>query len=449
MYKDSKFRQGFYWVLIGGLCLQILSLLLSELMRSVVGSVNQLTWQQGLLLFELPYLLQLGLLWGAIAYVFNLKKEVLVCVAALIITYLVSAPLYKQFKVEHYFILSNILNLFPYALFGFWVFRDRRMWSIILLGFMLSISYKGGSALDLPATVKSLLSIFGWDYMLLVRLFGVKVDLWFLISRWFIDVFAYLLISYALYTLQHKRSLLSLSSIDLSNRYPKLLATALFVVYNFVLMNLFRVPIRLGSSGISVVYGIIMIIGFLLTIYTIALMYRNFLVEFSLIEHGKVGWWYFLLGIPVVNVFAWIFVLISPSLLTTPEQVNTAFEEERKSGNDSIKAVILFLTIILGIFLVLGARDNRLSAIISALVGFALVAWYVSSPDGLWGLITITSVLIFLVAQGKWSIGRAFSFESVINNFVGLVVWFPLFHLWELRDVSAKANEHPEIEEKY
>jgi hypothetical protein len=206
---------------------------------------------------------------------------------------------------------------------------------------------------------------------------------------------------------------------------------------------------RLGSSGISVVYGIVMIIGFLLTIYTIALMYRNFLVEFSLVEHGKVGWWYFLLGIPVVNVFAWIFVLISPPLLTTPEQVNNAFEEERKSGNDSIKAVILFLTIILGIFLVLGARDNHLSAIIGALVGFALVAWYVSSPDGLWGLITITSVLIFLVAQDKWAIGRALSFESVINNFVSLIVWFPLFHLWELRDVSAKADEHTEIEEKY
>lgn len=450
MYKDSKFRQGFYWVLIGGLCLQILLLFLGE-WGQALDNPSKLTRGQQFLLFELPYLLQLGLLWGAIAYVFNLKKEVLICVVAVIITNNVGALLYKDFKGDYFAILYEILNLFPYTLFGWLVFKDRRMWSMLLLGFIVSMASSVGLTGELPTTLKFILSIFGKGYMPTVPFLGLTnpVDLWLVLTRPLGNIFSYLLLSHVLYALQRKHDPLSLGNIDLSNRYSKVFATVLYLVYNLILMNLFSAPVRLGSSGLSLVYGIVMIIGFLLTIYTIALMYRNFLVEFSLVEHGKVGWWYFLLGIPIVNVFAWIFVLISPPLLTTPEQVNTAFEKERKSGNDSIKAIILFLTIILGIFLVLGARDNHLSAIISALVGCALVAWYVSSPNGLWGLITITSVLIFLVAQGKWSIGRAFSFESVINNFVGLVVWFPLFHLWELRDVSAKANEHPEIEEKY
>ena len=449
MYNNPKLRQSFYWLLGLGFCLQYLSLIFNQHLQPSTSLGETVSWWQQFLL-SIPHVIKLAMLWVGVGYVFNLKKEAQITIIAQVVVYALGAVLYYNILGRNHpytRLVLDIINLLPYAVFGWLVFKDKRALGVVLLGFILALVYQIG--ITTGKDPRTLAIIFRWldlTNFFFINLWGLpnKIDFLHLITQSLAPALVFLLLSYGIKMLQRKLDMSSLSNIDLSNQYSTAFATILFLVFNFELMMMHR--IYLFFSGFDW-YALLNIIRFLVFVYLVALVYRNFLVEFSLQRHGKVGWWYFLLGIPVINIFAWLFVMFNPPLIKTKAQLEEAFEAAKDNDNASIKGLLLFLTIGMGILLVVASHGNIIPAIITALIGFAMLAWFLSSPSGLWGLITITGVIIALSFQSKFSITQLVSLESTVNNFITLIIWFPLFHFSLFRNVETN-DKKPSLEDQ-
>lgn len=433
MYHHPKFRQYYYWIWITSL----VYVFVSYLFNSNIKSLQSLEWYSvtiGYIFFFIPKIIP----WIAIGYLFDYKKEAWISIGVIIISQLTTdfatISIFPNKAVPLFYQTLSITSYFlPYIIFGRLIFKDKKVWGIVLLGL---ISWGISSIVKPLPEVIILHQLVQWlDYTR--ESFYIMPS----VSKVLIIPINFLVFSYVVSTLKQNRNYLNFYQINLVNKYHKGFATLmftslslLFLISSSSFLTLDTLT-RLGSPFI-----ILSDIGSFLAIYIIALIYRNFLIEYSMQLYNKVGYWYLFITIPFINLIAWLYSLLAIPSETTHQTKSNYLNEVNEQTNDTLKKVLLFLIIslmILSIIIGFEKSDTNVTIlkIVSYVISLALIAYYLFVPKGVWWLLSILGFIILLKVYEVIP-PSGFSLDIQIIYLINIIILYPVFHLNEYEDVN-------------
>jgi len=221
-------------------------------------------------------------------------------------------------------------------------------------------------------------------------------------------------------------------------------------VASFLLGNLKLLDMILYDGLDFEVISILYLVSFLLVIYIVSVVYRNFLTSYFIANGKKTGWMYYWLNIPFVNVFAW-FIFISkdtkqektfnPNIIDDNEIVEAdsikakfALAQEGFKRSNKNKGVQNFLLIMAFVFPVISIgfmiSYNNLSmltpTIISFFVSLLTLLFYLTDKKAVYYIYFGQVVLIFLAGYFAEEYLLQVFFIGTVMSFI---INYPLFHL--------------------
>ncbi len=189
----------------------------------------------------------------------------------------------------------------------------------------------------------------------------------------------------------------------------------------------------------------------LIGVYLLFSVYRNFLSSYFVQRKRYTSWFYLLLNIPIINIFAWLILLVSRdepidqyrrgvnvedySDKSNSRIKNDAFFLQRlfhvENRNAGIKVLIVIL-VILSLLITLVAQMSMGMAnpiiIVGSLLSFIFLMWMFNAENAVYYIFGLYCI-IFLVFPFVGLDSRQFQYSSLTLFGVGQLMYIlPLFH---------------------
>ncbi len=193
--------------------------------------------------------------------------------------------------------------------------------------------------------------------------------------------------------------------------------------------NTFRLPLDVFTVGRILMCGVALII--------ITSIYRNFLVSHFVERNQFPGGLYFVLNIPIINVFAWIYVMLNfdkqkmrLEVVNKPgffENIKEKFVKEYR--NNHLKIIIMILV---GLSMIpqFKGGENAFIMLVISVFSFALMIWFLYNEEA-----TIILLLISILALGIISALRIESllYPAMASGIINIILFYGLFYFDEFR----------------
>ncbi len=179
----------------------------------------------------------------------------------------------------------------------------------------------------------------------------------------------------------------------------------------------------------------------------VAAIYRNFLVSHFAHRSQYLGGLYFLLNIPIVNVLAWLYALItfdippnaadeSSSQQERFTQLKSDFVKENK--NNGWKIVIIVFTSFTLLYQLNKAgfridgpsRDGAYMTFLISLVLFCLVLFFLYNKNAYKPLLTLFCLNVVLIAIYR---NESFLYPAMATSIINMVLFYGMFYFDELK----------------
>lgn len=204
-----------------------------------------------------------------------------------------------------------------------------------------------------------------------------------------------------------------------------------------------------GDSAMSMIQGVWQLLWCLLALYVIASLYRNYLTQWMVKEGSYPGWLYFLLNVPLVGIFTWLFILLrtkkqfeTVGATTDVSSLQGKFEIE---GNRSILLTILALIVLnfvierIGFSTWLSSASGGDTWLLLIMITVAIVTflWYSASEKAAFFILAFSAFILTvqLIRGQNW-----LDPMLVVAGIVNLVVYYPLFHFHKLKFDTSKLS---------
>lgn len=179
----------------------------------------------------------------------------------------------------------------------------------------------------------------------------------------------------------------------------------------------------------------------------IASVYRNFLISHFTQRNKYPNGLFFLLNIPIINLFAWVYSLIYFNVLPK-EESNASNTQDRfaelqanfinESKNSGWKVVIIVLTLISMLFELNRAgfridgpgRDGVTGMLLISLVTFSFILWFLYNKHAYIPLVIISLSTIIVVAMFR---SEALMHPTMAASLINLVLFYGMFYFDEFR----------------
>ena len=435
MFIDLKFRHTFKFIVLITLGHFLLIVGYSFLFTEPTGYHSHLRF------FAWNQIIVLASLWWAIAELSGKRTEAMVGLGVALVFVIIPNHLFGK----HYVLLlvKSYLGLFlPYLVFGVLVFRDQRAAWMLLVGVLhLSIEVLVGSNhASLYNWLNTALKFFGYhlpSYQGFWLYLDAAIELLAHLPFLFFG-FAYF---YKLLEINQLPQFFEASRVNLANTYSKRMATCIYLLLNgwitvlaFGLLTKIRGGATLWLLRIDYVFVTLILLA---TLYFVSLVFRNFLVEYSLQTNRKPGWAYFFWHLPIIGIIGW-FVHLSGNKNTFTERVSL-FKAHQGQSNKSIKVfmiVLVSLRVLLLFTTDINSEDAAYLFFGEILASIVLTVWFVERPQAIWwilGLLGFITGYIFVINQ-KTEVG--YIYYAIPN----VIVLYPLFHAHQLEDMSETAE---------
>jgi len=177
-----------------------------------------------------------------------------------------------------------------------------------------------------------------------------------------------------------------------------------------------------------------------------ACIYRNFLVSHFADRESYPGGLFFLLNIPILNIFAWMYSLVNfkipksegidaNELTSKFTELQTKFiKDNRNTGWKIILLVITAFSLLYQLnragFRIDGpSRDGAYMTLLVSLITFTLALWYLFNKKAYIPLLVICCANIFLVGILR---DDSFLQPTMASTLVNLVLFYGMFYFDEL-----------------
>lgn len=242
----------------------------------------------------------------------------------------------------------------------------------------------------------------------------------------------------------------------------------------------FRIPIAFLGFGIiqywSVLYNpdafikgikvgyyakqLLQILSFLMAVYVVCSLYRNFLANYLSLKGDYPKWLFLLLNIPIVNFITWLFLLFEKNANQVPKNhekkaSNLSFVESLQSKfvveekNMQVKIFVFFgmILFLIGKFVML--NNGTILFVLVYLVLSLLFAWLYMRYNVVMYILFLFQVIFVLFVTGA-SIHIEFEAESLrtVYSFAGtsnMIILYSLFHFDKL---SFLFTQHSEVQQE-
>lgn len=183
-----------------------------------------------------------------------------------------------------------------------------------------------------------------------------------------------------------------------------------------------------------------------LALLVVASIYRNFLVSHFAKKNEYPGGLFVLLNVPIINIFAWLYMLISYDIVR--EDASSEFQQDDitalkekfvKSGrNGGWKIMLIVITIFTGLFQFISAgfrldkpiRDGAFILLISLVITFCLLLWYLYDKNSyipIFVLIVLSLVVTAIARDGS------FIQPTMAVGIINLALFYGMFYFDELK----------------
>lgn len=415
-------------------------------------------------------ILGIVIFWGSIGY---LIKDYKAAGAAFLLSFLLllgipTSTFQEQMGIKFY--LFNFTHIFPFWVFGLIHFKNTK-------GLYLGVAWLilwGLSIGQIPHLFSNFLEFFG-------KLFGVRNLFLF---RFQIDsntsrginifytvyfqcyLFVEVIVFWWVYEKITKGENLftNLMTIHLNPMVNKL-------TYSIIYWSM-RLTLFVTSFGVATYIGssftkdfdlmVILRVGlFCFSLIMIASIYRNFLVG-RFVENGKYpSGTYLFLNIPIINVFAWIYSLLSLKNQSVSLEGKTYIDDTSlikklqdkfviEGKNGIWKGLFVIFTFCHMVYQLNRAgfridgpsRDGSVILLISFLISFFLLLWFLASRHSYFPLLILLTVNIVLVTALRQ---ETYFQTSVASSMVNIVLYFGLFHFDHLKwDLPSQVGSEEE-----
>ena len=206
---------------------------------------------------------------------------------------------------------------------------------------------------------------------------------------------------------------------------------------------------NLSPNGFMPLKNFLSLLSVLLSIYIAGSFYRNFLVSFFSMRATYPTWLYWLLNIPGLNFFAWIYAIEKPLTVkqSTVDTIDgaelsagTAIQEVRDSfdandRNGTIKGVFIAVSVIniVSMLVMRSSQQLPFSFLFSLSLGLAVIVWYVYSDSALWFIWPAQAILLilFIASFPPGSILKPI-WSMTIAGMINVVMYYGLFHFHKM-----------------
>ncbi len=428
-------------------------------------SVSEPNTMLRIILNGLKYLIISSVFWFAVAYLTKEKKAALVAffIKLSFLGYMIFQLLTQVTNDESvlsFYWPDRIFSLIAYVTFGLMAFKNARGLYMILVFFALI-----GIGFGMPGTyqimIDPLLSAVGlggimefeisagegsYTYLNVFYIFASNLNLLLeVIVFWFV---------YTAIRLGNKFDI-SLRTIKVSQKVDTVSFSIIYLILGLgLVLSIFALGhIYLLNEEINNevhVVRVFEVIGLCIGIYIIASLYRNFIVSFFVSKGFYPRWLYLLLNIPLINVFAWIILVLrypNQSALDGND-ISVGLMQVKKSQksfvmdgkNKRIKNnLFLFIFAILLIIIVqmdkIGFKDGDFFRILSvSLSSIGLIFWYFNDKKAAFFLLAIQ--LFIIILNGVFLLDFQMG-VVVILGLANVIVYYPLFHFDRFKFVGS------------
>jgi len=199
--------------------------------------------------------------------------------------------------------------------------------------------------------------------------------------------------------------------------------------------NSFRQPLN--------AYVIVRVAAYGYAIIVLSATYRNFLVSYFASRGSYPGGLYFWLNIPLVNIIAWIYNMVTFQRPIASDQMSnsiatTTSNFKAEGRNNGWKIVIILMTIISSLYQLNRAglridgpsRDGVFWVLTTLFITFALLVWYLYDKNAYAVLIAIFIGNLVVVSVVR---SEAMLQPSISTGLVNAVLFYGLFYFDELK----------------
>jgi len=185
------------------------------------------------------------------------------------------------------------------------------------------------------------------------------------------------------------------------------------------------------------------VIAFSFAIVVLAAVYRNFLVADSVRRNGYPGSLFLLLNIPLINAVAYIYAMVTFSTGSDSDDIhkNISSLTARFTGsgkNTGWKVVVILLTLVSMVYQLDRAgfridgpsRDGAFWVLVTVLISFGLMVWYLFDRNSYVPLLMILAANIVLVVAVR---SAALLQPTIATGIVNVVLYYGLFYFDELK----------------
>ncbi|HAS44821.1 MAG TPA: hypothetical protein DCS93_30355 [Microscillaceae bacterium] len=442
MLTDPKFRRAFRFIVLVTVGQFLLAVIYAQLFAK---SVSQ---EANMRFFTLSQIIVVASLWWAIAEVSGKRKEAMISLGITLL--FIILPISLFIKSQQLFFIKRLAEaLLPFGVFGYLAFKDQRaVWMLLAGAVHLSIqSLTASQDASLYQWLERALRVTG-HYM--PRHGGIWVYIDTLIYLLANLPFLFLAFSY-LYKILEKnqqQSFFETKWIDVTNIYSKRMATTIYLLLNgWITVLAFGLLTRFPGAPNKFLLRLDYVlteVSLLATLYFVSLMFRNFLVEYSLQTNRKPGWAYFFWHIPIIGVIGW-FVHLSSNKNIAIDRLSL-FKQSQEHTNKDIKTFMI-LVACSRILLLLVSNVNTKEATYlflgEIIVSVLLTVWFVERANAKWWILGSLAFIVGYVLLLNREIALSYVLYAVPN----VIVLYPLFHASQIEniaEVSDKEQFHSE-----
>ncbi|OJJ14047.1 hypothetical protein BKI52_44485 [marine bacterium AO1-C] len=442
MLTDPKFRRAFAFIVLITVGQFLLAIIYAQLFT------KSLSQEANMRFFTLSQIIMVASLWWAIAEVSNKRKEAMISLGVALLFIIVPISLFV--KSQQLFLIKRFAEtLLPFGVFGYLVFKDKRaIWMLVAGAVHLSIqSLTASQHASLYQWLERAVRVTG-HYMYGYGGTWVYVDslIYLLANLPFMFLgFSYL---YKILEKNQQQSFFEAKWIDVTNTYSKRMATTIYLLLNgWITVLAFGLLIKFPGAPNKFLLRleyVLVEVSLLATLYFVSLMFRNFLVEYSLQTNRKPGWAYFFWHIPIIGIIGW-FVHLSSSKNTSMERLSL-FKQSQEHTNKDIKTFMILVACSRVLLLFVSDINNKDAAYLffgEIIISVAFTVWFVERANAKWWVLGALAFIVGYVLLLNREIALSYAFYAVPN----VIVLYPLFHARQIEniaEVSGKEQFHSE-----
>ncbi|OJJ17932.1 hypothetical protein BKI52_29170 [marine bacterium AO1-C] len=162
-------------------------------------------------------------------------------------------------------------------------------------------------------------------------------------------------------------------------------------------------------------------------------------------------WWVF----PFTSLASWLLSLsLMGKRIPLAERIQLFKQQQEKSDNNQpLKVLIVIAVIIIALynFLLISKHASTssykfLSLVVGSIISIGLIIWYLNHHSGIWPVLIIAAVQIGIMSYVASPRGNSTISPNFVYNLANVLLLFPLFHLYHLKNIAEPPPEQVESE---